>query len=193
MIKKFEEFVNEQNSPYDNHMERVRIERLRKSQMKRDFAMYLKDIGISDEDLKEIIPIAQKSSFYYTPEEVDNILKRLPGCDTIEGITNVVKTIFFGTKDDFKKWLEDNDCKDSPVVMGINGKVLAGKVYYCEALDAYAEDEDDLFEAGDEWLYDYANEEGILDDDQPDWVSDHWELLDVHEVDLDKEFGWTEK
>lgn len=192
MIKKFEEFINEQNSPYDNNMQRFREERMRTSQMKRDFMLYLKDMGISDEDLKEIIPIVQKSSFYYTPEEVDNIIKRLPGCDTIEGVANAIKTVFFGTNEDFNDWCGNVEC---PVVRGINGKLLTGRVYLCDKFkdNEFAENEDDLIERGEEWLYRYADAEGVLDDDQPDWVADNWELLDIEEIDLDKEFGWVEE
>jgi hypothetical protein len=86
-----------------------------------------------------------------------------------------------------------------PIVIDIDGKILTGEVYYSEALNAYAKDEDDFIEAGDEWLSIQANEEGILDDDQPDWVSDNWDMLDIYEVDLDKEYldketnRWTKR
>lgn len=180
MIKKFEEFVNEMYSP---------------TSFKRgvfDFIDYLESVGMTDDNIRaEIYDIAMDNhNFYYTPEETENILKRLPGCDSIEGIIDAVKTVFFGTDEDLNNWCGDIKC---PVVIGVNGKLLTGEVYYSEVLNAYAEDEEDLVDIGYEWLAKKADEEGILDDDQPDWVENNWELLDIYEVDLDKEFGWTEK
>jgi hypothetical protein len=80
----------------------------------------------------------------------------------------------------------------------VNGKVLTGKVYYCEEFGIYMESEDDFEDERfmrqfDEWANDKADEEGILDDDRPDWVDRQWSNLDIKEVDLDKEFGWIEK
>ena len=180
MIKKFEEFINEMYSPtsFKNGVF--------------DFINYLESVGVTDDnDRTEIYNIAvDNRKFYYTPEETENILKRLPGCDSIEGIINVVKTVFFGTDEDFKNWCGDAKC---PVVRGIDGKLLTGRVYFCDKFNEFAEDEDDFIERGEEWLYSYASGEGVLDDDQPDWVADNWDLLEIEEIDLDKEFGWTEK
>ena len=84
MIKKFEEFVNEMYSP---------------TSFKRgvfDFIDYLESVGMTDDNIRaEIYDIAMNNrKFYYTPEETENILKRLPGCDSIEGIIDAVKTVF---------------------------------------------------------------------------------------------------
>lgn len=176
MIKKFEEFVNEMYSP---------------TSFKRgvfDFIDYLESIGMTDDNIRaEIYDIAMNNhNFYYTPEETENILKRLPGCDSIEGIIDAVKTVFFGTDEDLNNWCGDVKC---PVVRGINGKLLTGIVLYSEILDAYAADLNDF----EEKLYTMAAEKGISDDDQTDWVDNYWDNTDDgYEVDLDKEFGWRE-
>ena len=182
MIKKFEEFVNEMYSPYEQRMQS-------RAKAIREFVDYLMELGVSNQDCREIDALAKDANFYYTVEETENILKRLPGCDSVDGITNAIKTVFFGTDEDFKEWCGDVKC---PVVMSYYGKLLTGVVCYSEVLDMYSEDED-FGDEGYEWLSIQADREGILDDDQPDWVSDNWELLDVYEIDLDKEYGWTEK
>lgn len=176
MIKKFEEFVNEMYSP---------------TSFKRgafDFIDYLESIGMTDDNIRaEIYDIAMNNrNFYYTPEETENILKRLPGCDSIEGIIDAVKTVFFGTDEDLKNWCGGTKC---PVVRGINGKLLTGVVLYSETLNAYAADLSDFEES----LYEMAADKGIADDDQTDWVDNYWDNTDDgYEVDLDKEFGWRE-
>ena len=182
MIKKFEEFVNEMYSPYEQRMQN-------RAKDIREFVDYLMNLGVSDQDCKEIDAIAKDANFIYTVEETENILKRLPGCDSIEGITAAVKTIFFGTDEDLKEWCGDFKC---PVVMSYYGKLLTGVVCYSDVLNMYSEDED-FGDEGYEWLAIKADEEGILDDDQPDWVSNNWDLLEIDEIDLDKECGWTEK
>ena len=93
---------------------------------------------------------------------------------------------------------EYNDNKHVPVVVDINGKLLTGKVYYCEEFGIYMKSEDDFegerfMRRFEKWANDEANEEGILDDDMPDWIDRQWSNLDIKEVDLDKEFGWVEK
>ena len=183
MIKKFEEFVNEMYSPQEQRMQYL-LKQIR------DFVNYLMELGVSDQDCREISDIAKDAGFAYKPKETENILKRLPGCDSIEGITNAVKTVFFGTDEDFKKWCGDVKC---PVVMSFYGKLLTGVVYYSEVLGMYSDD-GYFGEDGDDKMAEYACEEGIPDDYQPDWIESHYEDgLDMYEVDLDKEFGWTEK
>lgn len=177
MIKKFEEFVNEMYSP--NSFKHGVF----------DFIDYLESIGVTDNnDRTEIYNIAvDNRNFYYTPEETENILKRLPGCDSIEGIIDVVKTVFFGTDEDLKEWCGNGKY---PVVRGVNGKLLTGVVFYSEQFDKYAETEEDF----EELLSEYATVElGILDDDLPDWIADNWEIANIYEVDLDKEYGWVEE
>ena len=143
MIKKFEDFVNEMYSPQANNA--------------KELVAYLSELGVSENDCAEIYALSQKNKLYYTAEEAENILNRLPGCDSVDGITTVVKTLFFGTDEDLKEWCGANS--NPSVVIGINGKLLTGEVYYCEALDAFAEDEDDFNEDGYEWLARKAEDE----------------------------------
>ena len=177
MIKKFEEFVNEMYSPIS---------------FKRgvfDFIDYLESVGMTDDNIRaKIYDIAiNNRNFYYTPEETENILKRLPGCDSIEGIIDAVEFVFFGTDEDLKNWCGDAKC---PVVRGVNGKLLTGVVFYSEQFDKYAENEEDF----EELLSEYGTiKMQVLDDDLPDWVADNWEIANIYEVDLDKEFGWVEE
>lgn len=194
MIKKFEEFVNENYN---------RIKNWTQEECKQ-FGSFLTDIcGYEHSQwirMQEFIIING-----YTFEDTMNIFNRLGVADhpTMD-MLNYLKQLFdidahrpmyIKRKKDILDEISDkyNGGKPLPIVIGINGKLLTGEVYYSEALNAYAKDEDDFVDIGYEWLAKEANEEGILDDDQPDWVENNWELLDIYEVDLDKEFGWTEK
>lgn len=181
MIKKFEEFVNEMYSPYEQRIQR-------RENVIRDFVEYLSELGVGADDSKEIYELAKNANFIYTPEETENILKRLPGCDSIDGIVTAVKTLFFGTPDDLKEWCGNVKC---PVVMSPIGKLLTGVVIYVEEFDAYGEDFEDFAEMSSE----YGTRNGVLDDDLPDYdfFEDAIEGVDFYEVDLDKECGWTEK
>ena len=203
MIKKFEEFVNEmysQRRDYD-----------------REMVDYLSTLGVSDEDCREIYNIVKKSRILYTPEDIENILKRLPGCDSVEGIVDFIKTVLYSKKkivsnrdgrelkpgmyregavrniDRLYDWIEEHggDVNKCPVVRGITGKLLTGNVLYVVQFDSYGEDFEDFEEAVSE----YGTENGVLDDDLPnyDFFEDAIEDVDFYEVDLDKEFGWTEK
>ena len=174
MIKKFEEFINEMYSP---------------TSFKRgvfDFIDYIDSIGVTnDSDRSEIYDIAvNNNNFYYTPEETENILKRLPGCEDIEGRTNAIKTVFYGTDEDLKDWCGNIEC---PVVRGVNGKLLTGVVMYCDFVDAYADD--DSFEYLKGVVSEYALEHNIHNEEHDEFI----DSFEVEEVDLDKEFGWVEK
>jgi hypothetical protein len=74
------------------------------------------------------------------------------------------------------------------VVVDINGKLLTGEVYYCDALDAYAKDEDDFIEDGYAWLEKKCAEEGIYDNGQTDGLNDYWDWLNIDTVNLDEEY-----
>ena len=99
MIKKFEEFVNEMYSPQANNA--------------KELVAYLSELGVSENDCAEIYTLSQKSKLYYTAEEAENILSRLPGCDSVDGIIAAVKTVFFGTEDNLKEWcgVDEYNCQ----------------------------------------------------------------------------------
>lgn len=189
MIKKFEEFINESflsNSKYSDRPNST------------DLKMLYNSFGFDEMDIKSLMNRCYEG---YSIEEIKDILMRLKGSGKYTmALLKVIFSDVFSKEDiEYKqKQLDEyskrvNGGKPLPIVIGINGKFLTGEVYYSEVLNAYAEDEEDLVDIGYEWLAKKADEEGILDDDQPDWVENNWELLDIYEVDLDKEFGWTEK
>lgn len=146
--------------------------------------------------MKELRSLMKKDSISYRDIVKDcnaeKIFEELCVSTSNRIIKYVIGKYFFATN---KVWDNEGNkmFKELPIVRDINGKLITGEVYYCEALDAYAKDEDDFNEDGYEWLAKEANEEGILDDDQPDWMDNNWDMLDIYEVDLDKEFNWTEK
>ena len=178
-IKKFEEFINED---YDGRI-LYGVEMFE----------YLENLGIDDKDLREIYKKSQKSG-YYMAEEIDNILKRLPGCDTIEGITDALKTIFYGTDEDFKKWVGNIKC---PVVRGVEGLLLSGDVYYFDKYDVYSGDAEDFFE----YVYQYVEESDEYDNsileemDDADFIDFIEKLVDddvITMINLDEKFGWED-
>ena len=59
MIKKFEEFVNEMYSPYEQRMQN-------RAKSIKEFVDYLMNLGVSDQDCKEIEVIAKDANFIYT-------------------------------------------------------------------------------------------------------------------------------
>lgn len=194
MIKKFNEFVNENYK----HRENWTPEEIEQ------FGSFLTDICGYERSqwrrMQEFIIING-----YTFEDTMNIFNRLsvaehPTAYMLSSLKELFdidanKPMYIKRKTDILNEISDeyNGGKPLPVVIDINGKLLTGEVYYSVALEAYAEDEEDFVDIGYEWLAKKANEEGILDDDQPDWMENNWDLLDIYEVDLDKEFGWTEK
>jgi len=195
MIKKFEEFVNERYNSSLNELEMTR-ERM---------ISFFSELGFPRGFMNRF---GQSSSNEYSFEELANIVDRLNIDTSSKDDAKVLSYLFdMGAENDIKRKQESLDYFSEnrnngipvPVVVDINGKLITGEVYYCEALDAYAKDEDDFIEAGDEKMSEYALDHGILDDDQPDWVSDNWDMLDIYEVDLDKEYvdketnRWTKR
>lgn len=200
MIKKFEEFINEN---YGSKYRRDTLTSEDVDKLTRIFADEF-DLDRDQAKLRSLMDRIESANGIYTFEEITEILYKIKSVfkNSIYSLS-LIKNLFDQGQSVQKKEKFLNDlCKRSghelPIVFDINGKMITGKVYYSEALNAYAKDEDDFIEAGDEWLSIQANEEGILDDDQPDWVSDNWDMLDIYEVDLDKEYldetnGWTKR
>jgi hypothetical protein len=195
MIKKFEEFINER---YNSSLEDVVETRER-------MISFFDKLGFPRGFMNRF---GQSSYNEYSFEELANIVDRLNVDTSSKDDAKVLSYLFdMGAENDIKRKQESLDYFSEnrnngipvPVVVDINGKLITGEVYYCEALDAYAKDEDDFIEAGDEKMSEYALDHGILDDDQPDWVSDNWDMLDIYEVDLDKEYvdketnRWTKR
>jgi hypothetical protein len=195
MIKKFEEFINER---YNSSLEDVVETRER-------MISFFDKLGFPRGFMNRF---GQSSSNEYSFEELANIVDRLNVDTSSKDDAKVLSYLFdLGAENDIKRKQESLDYFSEnrnngipvPVVVDINGKLITGEVYYCEALNAYAKDEDGFNEYGSEWLAKEAEKEGILDDDQPDWMDNNWDMLDIYEVDLDKEYvdketdRWTKR
>ena len=190
MIKKFEEFVNENYNRRENWTPEE-IEQ---------FGSFLTDVcGYERSQWRRMQEFIMTGG--YTFEEIMNIFNRLGVADhpTMD-MLNYLKQLFDFDKDELtikrKQEILDaisqeyNDGKALPVVVDVNGKLLTGVVFYSEQFDKYAENEEDF----EELLSEYGTVElGVLDDDLPDWVADNWEIANIYEVNLDKDFGWVEE
>ena len=194
MIKKFEEFVNE------NYGSKYRRDTLNSDDLDKLERIFIDefDLGRNRAQLGAMMSRMQMANGIYTFEEITEILYKVKSAFKGEYALALLKILFdegesVQAKEKEINWFCKRHGCELPIVFDINGKMITGEVYYCEELDAYAKDEDDFIEAADEMLYARANEEGILDDDQPDWVSNRWEDLNIYKVDLDKEFNQTEK
>lgn len=184
MIKKFEEFINER---YNSSLEDVAATRER-------MEIFFDSLGFPRNFMNRF---GHSSSDEYSFEELANIVDRLNVDTSSKDDAKALIYLFdLGSENDIERKQKSldyfsenrNDGVPVPVVIDINGKLITGKVYYSDALDEYAEDEDDYIDAGTEWLSVKAEDEGIIDDNQPDWVEYHWDWLDIYEVDLDKEY-----
>ena len=183
MIKKFEEFVNES-------LENPK--------------MVFKTFGFDDNEA-----IALCGRFYdnmYSNEELRKILEIVMGVVDDTNYAAALLKVLFDRRESLEEKQDalDKFCKKFngdkplPIVIGFDGKVLTGTVYYCEEFGIYMESEDDFegerfMRRFDKWSNDEADEKGIPDDDRPDWIDRQWSNLNIKEVDLDKEFGWIEK
>jgi hypothetical protein len=150
MIKKFEQFVNEM---YSSHKEQNHATK------DRELLSYLYSIGVDREATTQILKKSQEVDFYYTPEEAENIFERIPDCDNSYKKAYAVVNVFFTVDRDFDEYCKEHNI---PIVRGVNGKLLTGKVWYCSELGEYFESDEEI------------------------------EDLDVELIDLDKEFGWRE-
>ena len=150
MIKKFEQFVNEM---YSSHKEQNHATK------DRELLSYLYSIGVDREATTQILKKSQEVDFYYTPEEAENIFERIPYCDNAYKKAYAVVNVFFTVDRDFDEYCKEHNI---PIVRGVNGKLLTGKVWYCSDSGEYFESDEEI------------------------------EDLNVELIDLDKEFGWRE-
>ena len=187
MIKKFEEFVNENYNQSDN----VEIESRKK------VSILFDTLGFPP----SFIDRFGEGSSEYTFEEVANIVDRL-NIDTTSKKDAKELSYLFDMESDYKRKDEAlnyfikyrNGGDQIPVIIDdYSEKLLTGVVFYSEALDKYTEDEDNFSDDGWEYLTNYAYENGYTDDDGIEYAENNWEDLEIVEVDLDKEFGWREK
>jgi hypothetical protein len=184
MIKKFEEFVNER---YNSSLEDVAETRER-------MEIFFDSLGFPRNFMNRF---GHSSSDEYSFEELANIVDRLNVDTSSKDDAKVLSYLFdMGSENDIERKQKSLDYFSEnrnngipvPVVVDINGKLLTGEVYYCDALDAYAKDEDDFIEDGYAWLEKKCAEEGIYDNGQTDGLNDYWGWLDIYTVNLDEEY-----
>ena len=175
MIKKFEEFVNEM---YSSHKDQTH------STKDRELLSYLYSIGVDREATTQILKKSQEVDFYYTPEEAENIFERIPDCDNAYKKAYAVVNVFFTVDRDFDEYCRENNI---PIVRGVNGKLLTGKVVYSEHFKQYGENKDDII-----YMLDVAAEKEGLTPEEYHEQNRGKNILDGVEVDLDKKFGWRE-
>lgn len=173
MIKKFEQFVNEIHSSHKEQNHETKD---------RELLSYLYSIGVDREATTQILKKSQEVDFYYTPEEAENIFERIPYCDNAYKKAYAVVNVFFTVDIEF-----DDYCKEHniPIVRGVNGKLLTGKVVYSEYFNQYGENEDDII-----YMLDVAAEKEGLTPEEYTEQNRGQNILDGVEVDLDKEYGY---
>ena len=175
MIKKFEEFVNEM---YSSHKEQNHATK------DRELLSYLYSIGVDREATTQILNKSQEVDFYYTPEEAENIFERIPDCDNAYKKAYAVVNVFFTVDIEFDDYCTEHNI---PIVRGVNGKLLTGKVVYSEHFNQYGENEDDII-----YMLDVAAEKEGLTPEEYTEQNRNKNILGGIEVDLDKAFGWRE-
>ena len=135
---------------------------------------YLRTLGLNDEDCQEFYNISKDSEeldydgFIYSKYDIEGILQRLSGCDTIAGVSNALKTVFYGGFPELDKWKKTyGDC---PVEYGnYDGcmRLVYGELYLIQG-DYYVEYQDMKNEYGKSGIESWGYEE----------------------IDLDKEYNW---
>lgn len=178
MIKKFDQFVNEMYSAHK--------EELNGPNKDSELVSYLThSAGVEDrEAINNMLKQSRKVDFYYTPEEAENIFERIPDCDNSYKKAYAVVNVFFTVDIEFDDYCIEHNI---PIVRGVNGKLLTGKVVYSEHFNQYGENEDDII-----YMLDVAAEKEGLTPEEYTEQNRNKNILGGIEVDLDKAFGWRE-
>lgn len=189
MIKKFNEFVNE------THLQTQQNEWT--SQKHNQLKYILTEMFGADVCRALMYRI---NTNIYSFEEIINILRRLKVNYSPNQMWGYLKMLL-DKKIEVKEQRElldeisskFNKGKTLPVeIDDYTGKILTGIVWYCDRLEKYAENEDDFNDEGFEYLANQAYEEGYTDDDGVEYAENNWDALEIYEVDLDKEYNWTD-
>lgn len=189
MIKKFNEFVNETHlQTHQNEWTSQKHNQLKyilTEMFGADVCRALMDrIDKNIYSFEEIINILRRLKVNYSPNQMWGYLKMLLD----EDIEIKEKREILDEID--RKF---NKGKKLPVeIDDYTGKILTGIVWYCEQLEKYAENEDDFNDEGFEYLANQAYEEGYTDDGGVEYAENNWDALEIYEVDLDKEYNWTD-
>lgn len=179
MIKKFEQFVNEMYSAHK--------EELNEPNKDSELVAYLTlSAGVEDKEaINNMLKQSRKVDFYYTAEEAENIFNRLPEHENNKyHRAYAAVNLFFTPNEEFDEYCRENNI---PIVRGVKGKLLTGKVFYSEHFKQYGENEDDII-----YMLDVAAEKEGLTPEEYREQNINQNILGGIEVDLDKEFGWRE-
>jgi hypothetical protein len=130
-------------------------------------------------------------NYHMELENVDHVghvgyilIKDLCVRDGLKSIINYINRHFFNKNNDFVNIFKDIKIDECPIVRGLSGKLLTGVVYYSDVLGGYEECEEDFRK--------YVNVSDSSEESELD-LTDLLSTLGIHEVDLDKKSGWTEK
>lgn len=204
MIKKFEQFVNE-NLKRSNKRQRWTYDEIE------SFGNYLVNTCGLESRIAEIFSDRVNHSAYTIEELIDvfdildfkDMSKLSKSCKEIfikeflqslltaeDSTTETIKSLK-ETLDLLSK--ECNNGKPFPVVVDVNGKLLTGEVYYNEYFDFYTETEDEMREKIMEEIFSDPLEYGIRHkDDFMDIDGQHDATL-YELINLNKKFGWKYK
>ena len=201
MIKKFESFVNEDYERKNNHLTKEQ-QNFRKMEEENKYNLVRILTSFCDVDehtVNILLDRVDNSILYYTFGDVLDIFSRLDLINMPNSCQReFIKTFFDinsmkrndGIKlEEMLKTLSKkcNDGKEYPIVIDVNGKLLTGKVWYCDDWGEYFESEDDIINRvwNDDEL---GNCNGI--ESAECFVDKELEDLNYEEIDLDKEYGY---
>lgn len=188
MIKNFNEFVNE--AYFQTHKKEWTTQETK--QLKYILTEMFGENGCT--------ALIRRIKYDYSFEEIINLLRRLKVNYSSNVMCSYLKILLDeNTESEEKQKLLNeieskyNKGKSLPIVIDdYTGKILTGIVWYCDRLEKFAENEDYFNDEGFEYLVNYAYEEGYTDDGGVEYAEDHWEDLEICEIDLDKECNWTD-
>lgn len=204
MIKKFEQFVNEDYERKNNHLTKEQ-QNFRKMEEENKYNLVRILTSFCDVDehtVNILLDRVDNSSLYYTFGDVLDIFSRLNLINMPKSCQrDFIKTFFdinsMKRNDGIKleEMLETlskkcNGGKEYPIVIDVNGKLLTGKVWYCDDWGEYFESEDDIINRvwNDDEL---GNCNGI--ESAECFVDKELEDLNYEEIDLDKKTKWGTK
>jgi hypothetical protein len=198
MIKKFEQFVNE-NLKRSNKRQSWTYDEIE------SFGDYLVNtcglepriteifsdrVNHSAYTSEELIDVFEKMNFEDMPKSCQETFLNALLQSILTAEDSTIKTIksLKETLDLLSK--ECNNGKPFPVVVDVNGKLLTGEVYYNEYFDFYTETEEEMREKIMEEIFSDPLEYGIRHKDDFMDIDGQHDATIYELIDLNKKFGW---
>ena len=197
MIKKFEEFINENYNMASYHWSPEEDEQFKNFFINvcgynRTKCLRIKDMisaeGYTFEEIMKIFDRLNVSK-YPTQQMLNGLIELFDGGNSIENKWAALEDIFKEYNEDVYKRYESVRDVHLPVVVSSKGNLLTGEVWYVGDWDEYFESDEDVYskiedeDAGD--FSDYGDFERYLENEVDN--------LDMYKVDLDEASGWVEK